>query len=117
MPSLLALVPNTITPKQLAQELGVSPRRVEDDVRALGCYCKIGRKVLMCGHHVETFMEAMECQSKFISVARPGTIGAPLPEGDHAALVARRTRRQPNGSRQKLKPLAGVVTLMDQRRT
>lgn len=46
-----------------------------------------------------------------------GTIGVPLPAGDHAALVARRTKKQPKGLRQKSKPPNGVVTLMDQRRT
>jgi hypothetical protein len=113
----IALVPETITPDELALKLGASPRRVKDDVRALGCYCKIGAKVVMREHHVEAFMEAMECQSKSTSAAKFGTTGVLLPEGDHAALVARRTRKPLRGSRQKSRPQAGVVTLMDQRRT
>jgi hypothetical protein len=117
MPTHSAIIPQTITPKELAQQLGVSPRRVEDDVRALGCYCKIGRKVVMREHHVETFMEAMECRLKFTSAAKSGTTGVPLPEGGHEALVARRTRKQPKELRRKSKPQAGVVTLMGQRRT
>ena len=95
MTELITLIPKTITPVELALMLGASPRRVKEDVRALGCYCKIGAKILMREHHVEAFMEAMECQSKSTSVAKSGTTGAPLPEGDHAALVARRTRKQP----------------------
>jgi hypothetical protein len=40
-------------------------------------------------------MEAMECLSKSTSVVKSGTTGAPLPEGDYAALVARRTKKSP----------------------
>ena len=117
MPSLLTIVPETITPRELAQQLGASQRRVEDDVRALGCYCKIGRTILMREHHVETFMEAMECPSKSTSAARFGTTGGPLPEGDYAELAARRTKRSLKGSQRRQKPQAGVVTLMDRART
>ena len=111
------IIPQTITPAELASMLGVSSRRVQEDVRALGCYCKIGAKVIMREHHVAAFMEAMECQSKSTSVVKFGTTEVPLPEGDHAALVARRTKKQPKGLRQKSKLPTGVVTLMDQRRT
>ena len=111
------IIPQTITPAELALTLGASPRRVKEDVRALGCYCKIGAKIVMRQHHVEAFMEAMECRSKYTSVEKFGTTEAPLPEGDHAALVVRRTKKQLKGSRQRQRPLTGVVTLMDQRRT
>jgi hypothetical protein len=112
-----AIIPDTITPDELALNLGVSPRRVKDDVRALGCFCKIGAKVVMREHHVEAYMEAMECQSKSTSAARSGTTGVPLPEGDYAALVARRTKKLPKESRRKQKLQAGVVTLMGRAHT
>jgi hypothetical protein len=112
-----AIIPATITPDELAETLGASPRAVKDQVRALGCYCKIGKTVLMRDYHVEQFLEAMECQSKSTSGARSGTTGVPLPEGDYAALVARRTKKSPKESRRKQKPQAGVVTLMDRAHT
>ena len=117
MLSLPTIIPETITPRELAQQLGVSPRKVEDEVRALGCFCKIGRTVLMREHHVETFMEAMEWLSKFKSAARFGTTGEPFPEGDYEELAARRTKRLHKGSQRRRKQQSGAVTLMDRGRT
>ena len=107
-----ALIPDTITPDELARSLGASPRRVKDDVRALGCYCKIGRKVIMREHHVETFMEAMECHSESSSAAKSGTIKGQFPEGDYEALRDQRTRKSQTGLRRKSKQKRGEVILM-----
>jgi hypothetical protein len=111
-----AIIPETTTPDDLAKMLGASPRRVKDEVRALGCYFKVGRTVIMRGHHVEAFMEAMQCQSKSTSAARSGTTGVPLPEGDYAALAALRTKKLPKELQRKSKPPGGVVTLTDRGR-
>lgn len=108
-----AIIPDTTTPEDLAKSLGASPRRVKDDVRALGCYCKIGRKVIMREHHVETFMEAMECHSGSTSAARSGTTKGQLPEGDYAALQDQRTKKSRPVSRRKSKQRRGEVILMD----
>ena len=58
------IVPTFTTPKALAKRLTASPRFVCDTVRELGCFCKIGQKVIMLDHHVVAFMEAMECHSR-----------------------------------------------------
>lgn len=108
-----AFIPDTITPEELAKSLGVSPRRVKDDVRALGCYCKIGKIVLMLEHHVEAFMEAMECHSGSTGAAKSGTTKGQSPEGDYEALQAQRTKRSHRASRPISKPKHGEVILMD----
>jgi hypothetical protein len=112
MPNAPAIIPETVTPKELAKGLGASHRRVADDVRTLGCYCKIGAKVVMRQHHVEEFMEAMECHSKSTGVVKSGITEAPSPEGDYAALQVRRTKPSRNAPRQKSNPKSGDVILM-----
>ena len=112
MSNRAVIIPETTTPDDLAAKLGASPRRVKDEVRALGCYCKVGRKVIMREHHVEAFMEAMECHSGSTGAAKSGTTKARFPEGDYEALQAQRTKRSQSGSRRKLKPKNGEVILM-----
>lgn len=112
-----AIIPLTTTPAALAESLGVSPRRVQDEVRALGCYCKIGGKIIMRADHVHQFMEAMECPSKSTGAAKSGTTQAQLPVGDYAALVAQRTKQSPKGSRRQSKTRRGDVILMDRGRS
>jgi len=107
-----AIIPETITPDELALNLGVSPRRVKDDVRALGYFCKIGAKVVMREHHVEAYMEAMECHSGSSSAAKSGTTKGQFPEGDYEALRDQRTRKSQTGLRRKLKQKRGEVILM-----
>lgn len=113
MPASTDIIPNITTPDELAEMLGASARRVKDEVRALGCYCKIGRKVIMREHHVETFMEAMECHSGYLSAAKSGTIKGQFPEGDYEALRDQRTRKSQIGLRRKSKQKRGEVILMD----
>lgn len=108
------IIPETTTPAELAERLGASPRRVQDEVRALGCYCKIGGKVLMCAHHVEAFMEAMECPSNSTGAAKPGTTGDRLPEGDYVVLRKRLTKPMLKGSKRKLNKGPGTVVSMAQ---
>jgi hypothetical protein len=113
MKNLRKIIPETITPNDLAEKLGVSPRRVKDDVRALGCYYKVGKTILMGDHHVAAFLEAMECHSGSTSAAKSGTTKVQLPEGDYAALQDQRTRKSHHASRQKSKQKRGEVILMD----
>ena len=110
------IVPKHTTPRALAEKLGASPRFVSDTVRELGCFCKIGQKVIMLDHHVVAFMEAMECRSTSPSGAKSGTIQGQLPEGDFEALRKHRTKTVPPGSPQKSKRKHGEVILMDQAR-
>tara|TARA_B100000767_G_C19725231_1_gene519178 strand:+ start:397 stop:750 length:354 start_codon:yes stop_codon:yes gene_type:complete len=101
------IIPKPTTPAKLAAWLEVSPRWVADKVREIGCYCKIGAKVVMQEHHVKKFMEATECQSQYSNATRSGTTEGQLPEGDYAALREHPTRESHKGSRQKRKLKAG----------
>jgi erythromycin esterase-like protein len=102
-----------MTPDELAAHLGALPRRVKDDVRAIGCYCKFGRKIIMREHHVETYMKAMECHLGSPSAAKSGTTAGQLPVGDYEALRDQRTRKSQLGLRRKSKQKHGEVILMD----
>lgn len=113
---MVDIVPNYTTPRELAEKLGASPRFVGDTIRQLGCFCKIGQKVIMLDHHVVAFMEAMECHSTSPSGARSGTTQGQLPEGDFEALRKHRTKTVPPGLRRKSKRKLGDVILMDQAR-
>ncbi len=86
------ILPSYTTPRALAKRLTASPRFVSDTVRELGCFCKIGQKVIMLDHHVVTFMEAMECRSKSSNGTSSIATGAQLPVGDYEALREQRTK-------------------------
>lgn len=108
----MPLAPPYITPKELAAHLGASERFVCDEVRALGCFAKIGSRVIMREHHVDAFMEAMECRSNSTGGAKSGTTEERLPVGDSEALQARLTRKSRNASGRKRKPKPGNVVSM-----
>ncbi|MEL6683300.1 MAG: hypothetical protein AAFQ09_11765 [Pseudomonadota bacterium] len=107
------ILPRYITPKALAEKLGASPRFVSDTVRELGCFCQIGRRMVMLDRHVDEFMEAMECRSKSRSATKSGTTAGRLPEGDYAALREQRTKGLQKGLRPKSKRKLGKVISMD----
>lgn len=108
----MPLTPTYTTPEELAAHLGASERFVRDEVRALGCFAKIGARVIMREHHVDAFMEAMECRSHSTAGAKSGTTEERLPVGDSEALQARLTRKSPNASARKKKPKRGNVVSM-----
>ena len=108
------IIPHAVTPKELAKELGVSPRRVQDEVKALGCYCKIGAKVLMFAHHVETYVKEKECRSGSTNAGKSGTTQELSPDGDYEALRARRKKPERKGSRRKSRRNTGDVISMAQ---
>ena len=107
------IVPTFTTPRSLAKRLNASPRFVCDTVRELGCFCKIGQKVIMLDHHVVAFMEAMECHSKSSSGISSIATGAQLPVGDYEALREQRTKGSRKESQQRSKQRRGKVILMD----
>lgn len=53
-------------PHALAKRLTAFPRFMSDTVLELGCFCKIGRKVILSDNHVVTFMEAIESPLKVL---------------------------------------------------
>ena len=54
------IVPDHVTPRDLAEHLGASPRFVSDTVRQLGGSCKGGQTVIRLDHQVAAFLEAMD---------------------------------------------------------
>ncbi|WP_235871357.1 hypothetical protein [Shimia sediminis] len=112
-----ALLPDYTTPADLAAHFGVSERVMREKVREFQTYTKIGRKVVLFPEHVEAFEEALKCHSSSTAEAKSGTTGAPLPEGDYAALQAQRTKKPQGGSRRKSKQTHGAVISMDRGRT
>ena len=95
------ILPLYTPPHAFAKRLTVPPRFVSGTVRELGCFCKIGQKVMMLDHHMVTFMEAMECRSKSSNGISSIASVAHLPVGDFEALRAHRTRGLLKGSQQK----------------
>ena len=102
------LHPEYTTPTDLAEHLGMSARTVNEKVAELGAYAKLGRRKVMFPHHVNSFMEAIQCPSPSTDAATSGTSEGRFPEGDYAALRARLTGTSPSGSRQKRKPRHGT---------
>jgi hypothetical protein len=116
MSNRAASLPTFTTPEELAAHLGASERFVRDEVRALGCFAKIGKRVIMLEHHVEAFMEAMECRSNSTGGAKSGTSEERLPVGDTEALHSRLTRKKPNAFGRTKSPKLGNVVSMGQAR-
>jgi hypothetical protein len=113
----MTALPVHVTPDQLAQHLGVSERTLREQARNLGACRIIGKKMILLESDVDLIMEATRsCRSQYTSGAKSGTTGAPLPDGDYAALQAQRKKRLPKGSQPMRKPKSGVVISMDQGR-
>ncbi|MBJ2151365.1 hypothetical protein [Paracoccus sp. IB05] len=83
---------------------------MEDKVRELGIYCKLGKTKVMLPEHVAAFMEAITCRSQYSSGAASGITEAPSPVGNYADLQKRLTGKSPKGSRQKSKTPHGSAT-------
>lgn len=112
------IIPDTITPKELAERLGWSERRVRDKARELGACRILGNRMVFLPQDVEALLEATKpCPSKSISVAAFGIIGARLPVGDYAALREQRTKKPPRKSPPSLSRNTGEVVLMDRKRS
>ncbi|MEM9966488.1 MAG: hypothetical protein AAF755_00160 [Pseudomonadota bacterium] len=107
------ILPAFTTPADIAAHYGASQRAVEDKVRELGCYAKIGAKVVLYDHHFEAFLEATECHLKSTGAAKSGTTGALSPGGDYEALQAQRTKKSGSVSRTKSRNVPGRVISMD----
>ena len=113
-----ALLPDYVTPADLAGHLGIAERALRELAQELGVYRKIGKAMFFLEGDVQTILEAAKpCPTKSTGAAKSGTTGAPLPGGDYAALAALRTKASPKGSRQKPKAGNGKVILMDRGRT
>ena len=113
----LALLPEFITPAELALHLGIAERTVREIARGLGAYRIFGKQMIFLEGDVQTIMEAAKpCPTKSTSAAGSGTTGALSPVGDYAAVVALRTKQLPKGSQRKQKAARGSVISMDRGR-
>lgn len=110
------ILPDYITPAEMAAHYGLSERTMREKLRDLGTYAMIGRQMVIYPEQVEQFKEATKCPSKSTSAARFGTSEGPLPEGDYEALRAQRTKNVRKGSQRKKKLPHGEVISMDRGR-
>ena len=107
-----SLRPDYTTPADLADHFGVSKRTLWEQVREIGAFAKLGKKVILFPEHVDQLTEAMKCPSSSTGAAKSGTIEAPSLGGDFAALQARLTEKPRSGSKPKLKQKPGAVISM-----
>ena len=89
-----SILPKYTTPKELASHLGMSERALREftTVRRIGR--TIGRMLIYLEEDVALIMEASKCPSFLRNAETRGTTAAPLPEGDYAVLVERRTKKR-----------------------
>jgi hypothetical protein len=118
MPNTRAsLLPDHVTPADLAGHIGVSERELRRLARELGACRIIGKAMILLPEDVETILEASRpCQSKSTNAAGSGTTEDQLPEGDFAALRKRLKNKTQSVSRQKSSTKRGSVVSMDRAR-
>lgn len=113
-----AILPDYVTPADLALHLGISERTVRDIARQLGAYRIIGKTMFLLEGDIKAIFEASKpCPTKSTNAAKSGISGAQLPVGDFAALAALRTKKLPKESLPKPKQKSGTVISMGQVRT
>lgn len=112
-----AIIPETITPKELAEQIGWSERRVREMARALNACLGRNRGMRLTHEDVLAIMEARRCPSRSTSAARRTTIQGRLPEGDYEKLLALRTKPERKELRPRQKDPCGKVILMDRARS
>src|ERR1017187_5378932 len=116
-PSMIQL--ETITPAQLAKQLGWAEKRVRRLAKQLGACSILGNRMVLLPRHVDKIMEATEpCPSKSIEVRAilsGNTVGR-LPEIDSVDLLARLTRKPHKELLHRSKISSGSVVLMGRKR-
>lgn len=114
VPGTVDLLPDFVTPAELAQHFGVSERTIRACLREYGTYSKLSRKIVVFPEQIEQLKEAMRCHSSYNSAASTGTTRARSPVGDYAALQKQRTKRSQKGSKQRKRLRLGNSTKMGQ---
>lgn len=108
-----AIIPSTITTKDLAEETGWSERFIREKARALNACLGRNRGMRLTQEDVLKIMEARRCPSRSKSAAKYTTTQARFPAGDYEALQGQRT----DSGRKKLQPRSttqsGNVVTMD----
>jgi hypothetical protein len=109
----------TITPAELAKQLGWSEKRVRQLAKRLSACRVLGNRMVFLPEDVNAIMEATRpCPSKSIDVrqALSGNIGERLPDIDSAALLAHLTRKPQRELRPRSKTKSATIVLMEKRR-
>ena len=97
-------LPETISPEELAQHMGWSPRRVKALARKLAACRIMGNRMALTQADVDVILEASRpCPSNSKSAVKSGTTPAPLPGGDYEALRKLRNAKRPSILRTKSK--------------
>jgi hypothetical protein len=112
----MSIIPETVTPKQLAAETGWSERYVRTTARALNACLGRGRGMRLTRDDVHKIMEAKRCpisESTGARAARSGAIAGQLPAGDYEVLRAQRTKSERRELRPRKKSSSGNVISMD----
>ena len=108
-----ALAIDRVTPEQLAEEIGCSPRHVRKLARGLGACRVFGKTMFLMPDDVQAILEASRpCPSRSTSEAKSGTIGAPLPSGDYADLQDLLTKKKRSSSPRASSTKPGIVIPM-----
>lgn len=105
----MTIIPETITPRQMAQEVGWSERRVREKAIKLGACIGRNRNMRLTREDILKIMESERCHSSSTSAARRTTTAGRLPAGGFAELQALRTEAK----LKKLQPKNGNVVTMD----
>ena len=111
-----AILPDYVTPADIAGHFGMSERAVRDKVRKIGAYAELGKRMVLFPEHVEAFTEAIQCPSRSTSAATFGISEAPLLGVQSDAVRKRLIGKSQKGSKQKSKPERGIVVSMDRAR-
>lgn len=112
------IAPEHTTPADLAAHLGIPERRLRATARRIGACRIFGKTMVFTSDDVKAILEAARpCPSNSTAAAKSGTIAAPLPEGDFAALQALRTRQERKGWQWKKRTASGKVISMVRRRS
>src|SRR4051794_33533510 len=106
----MTIIPETITPKQLAEQTGWSERFVRETARGLNACLGRGRGMRLTRDDVLKIMEAKRCRSQSKSAGTRTTIAGQLPAGDYADLRAQLTKPARKELRPKEKTTSGNVT-------
>jgi hypothetical protein len=110
--SRAAIIPETVSPRELADQTGWSERLVRETARSLDACLGRGRGMRLTHEDVVRIMEARRCPSKSRSVATRTTTAGRLPDGDYEALRAQRTKPARKELQPREKPKNGNVISM-----
>ncbi len=114
----MSAFPELMTPDELAEQAGWSPRHVRKLARELGACRIMGNRMTLTPEDVATILEhSKPCPSPSIDVARSGTSVARLPGSAYEALLKLRARKSPSELQQSTSKQSGKVLSMDRERS